>query len=380
MDGLDAMLENGPWFIWNIPFILKKWHPNENLLKEDVSTVLVWVKLYGVPVTAFSDDGLSAIATKLENIIVAMPKITREDHYTCNVRVEYEWKYSSGCLARFLDTFMRNVQRIQVLKTVKKPSQASRGVPFGLKMAFKPQKEYRPVTKNPNTSSSGNEKKGFQRVVKIEVIKGYGTNSLLEQWRDSDLDNDDYDLYDGDMYKNHDLSEHICDDLDITAYSWSDIDERAYEEMNESCLMIFLNPSCLNKALDIDDLQNDNFKLTELNNDYIREIKALLREKRILQQETNKRANREKELELEFDETKGIKTKKEESMIRPKGKLSASFGVDAVEDFKEYTLRDYYCWLKTYCCWYKLKLLDNAADIKLRVPEESAAADVKMKK
>nr|GEZ40349.1 hypothetical protein [Tanacetum cinerariifolium] len=38
-----------------------------------------------------------------------------------------------------------------------------------------------------------------------------------------------------------------------------------------------------------------------------------------------------------------------------------TFGVDAVEDFKEYMLRDYYCWLKTYCCWYKLKLLDNAA-------------------
>nr|GEY87333.1 ribonuclease H-like domain-containing protein [Tanacetum cinerariifolium] len=36
-------------------------------------------------------------------------------------------------------------------------------------------------------------------------------------------------------------------------------------------------------------------------------------------------------------------------------------------------LRDDYCWLKTYCCWYKLKLLDNAADIKLRLLEESAA-------
>nr|GFA27707.1 ribonuclease H-like domain-containing protein [Tanacetum cinerariifolium] len=33
-------------------------------------------------------------------------------------------------------------------------------------------------------------------------------------------------------------------------------------------------------------------------------------------------------------------------------------------------LRDDYCWLKTYCCWYKLKLLDNAADIKLRLLEE----------
>ncbi|GJV36424.1 hypothetical protein Tco_1408901 [Tanacetum coccineum] len=39
--GLDAMLENGPWFIWNNPLILKKWHPDENLLKEDVSNVPV---------------------------------------------------------------------------------------------------------------------------------------------------------------------------------------------------------------------------------------------------------------------------------------------------------------------------------------------------
>ncbi|GJX75717.1 hypothetical protein Tco_0322528 [Tanacetum coccineum] len=49
--------------------------------------------------------------------------------------------------------------------------------------------------------------------------KGYGTNSLLVQWRDSYLDNDDYDLYDDDMYENHDLYDHlqsICDDLDIT--------------------------------------------------------------------------------------------------------------------------------------------------------------------
>nr|GEV72702.1 ribonuclease H-like domain, reverse transcriptase, RNA-dependent DNA polymerase [Tanacetum cinerariifolium] len=42
--------------------------------------------------------------------------------------------------------------------------------------------------------------------------------------------------------------------------------------------------------------------------------------------------------------------------------IGMNFGVDAVEDFKEYMLRDYYCWLKTYCCWYKLKLLDNTAD------------------
>ncbi|GJY28569.1 copia protein [Tanacetum coccineum] len=129
MDGLDAMIENGSWFIRNNPLILKKWHPDENLLKEDVSIVPVWVKLHGVPVTAFNEDGLSAIATKLGtplmldsytsdmcmqswgrssyarvmielragvelkgNIVIAMPGHTRELHYTCNVRVKYEWK------------------------------------------------------------------------------------------------------------------------------------------------------------------------------------------------------------------------------------------------------------------------------------------------
>nr|GEV23198.1 hypothetical protein [Tanacetum cinerariifolium] len=59
------------------------------------------------------------------------------------------------------------------------------------------------------------------------------------------------------------------------------------------------------------------------------------------------------------------------------------FRVDAIEDFKKYTLKDYYCWLKTYCCWccwYKLKLLDNAADSRLRLLEESVDADEKMKK
>ncbi|GKD47628.1 cytokinin dehydrogenase 3-like protein [Tanacetum coccineum] len=372
MDGLDAMLENGPWFIQNNPLILKKLHPDENLLKEDVSIVPVWVKLYGVPVTSFSEDGLSAIATKLgtplmldsytsdmcmqswgrssyarvmielqpdvelkDNIVVAMPKITREGHYTCNVHVEYEWKppRCSFCkvFGHFHEDCLKNTGAGEK-KTVKKPSQTSRGVQVGPKMGFKPQKEYRPIFKKPDASSSGNKKKGVEPTIevsnsnpfdllnsidndvefgtnggttnlvnngatssgssfmnidndgefasntpigeKIDKIerqicdgklrlldndgnplvptgilesdsevkvvfdetanlristsgkdggdKGYDTNSLLEQWRDSYPDNDDYDPYDEDMYENHDLSEHlqsICDDLDITVHS-----------------------------------------------------------------------------------------------------------------------------------------------------------------
>nr|GEV31031.1 hypothetical protein [Tanacetum cinerariifolium] len=156
-----------------------KWHPDENLLKEDVTIVPVWVKLYGVPVTTFSEDGLSAIATKLgtplmlnsyisdmcmqswgsssyarvmielradvklkDNIVVAMLKITREGHYTCNVRVEYEWKPPSL------------VNPLKVFRLVQK-------------MTFKSQKEYRPVIKKPNTSSSGNKKKGVGTTIEV---------------------------------------------------------------------------------------------------------------------------------------------------------------------------------------------------------------------
>ncbi|GKF17998.1 hypothetical protein Tco_0062916, partial [Tanacetum coccineum] len=63
-------------------------------------------------------------------------------------------------------------------------------------------------TSNLRISSSGKEGSN----------KGYGTNSLLKQRRDSYPDNDYYDPYNNDMYENNDLSKHlqsICDDLDI---------------------------------------------------------------------------------------------------------------------------------------------------------------------
>ncbi|GJZ84816.1 hypothetical protein Tco_0650155 [Tanacetum coccineum] len=48
---------------------------------------------------------------------------------------------------------------------------------------------------------------------------GYGTNSLLEQWKES-YENDDYDFdqYDDDMYEGHDISDKIldiCENFDI---------------------------------------------------------------------------------------------------------------------------------------------------------------------
>nr|GEW28410.1 hypothetical protein [Tanacetum cinerariifolium] len=231
MDRLDAMLENGPWSRY--------------------ARVMI---------------ELQADVDLKDNIVVAMPKITREGHYTCNVHVEYKWKppTCSSC---------------KVSGHIHEECPKNTGA------------EYRAVPKKPNISSSGNKKKSVEPTIEVsnsnpfdilnsvdndvefgtkwgitnlvnnlatssgssymnidnneefasntpivEVVfdetanlristsgkdgsdKGYGTNSLLEQWRDSYPDNDDYDPYDDDMYENHDMSEvqSICDDLDIT--------------------------------------------------------------------------------------------------------------------------------------------------------------------
>nr|GEZ14448.1 retrovirus-related Pol polyprotein from transposon TNT 1-94 [Tanacetum cinerariifolium] len=251
-----------------------------------------------------SKDGLSSIATKLDNTVMAMPKIIREGHYTCNVCVEYEWRCSScKVFGHIHKECLKNIG-VGEKKTVKKPSQTSRGVPIGQKIGFKPKKEYRPILKKSTASSSGNKKKGVESTIEVsksnpfdvlnsfdndgkfdtnssntpigekifkmerkickgkhrlldndrnslaltrimesnsevEVVfdetanlrisksgkdgsdKGYGTNKLLEQWRDSYPNNDDYDPYNDDMYENHEMSEHlqsICDDLDITIH------------------------------------------------------------------------------------------------------------------------------------------------------------------
>ncbi|GJT77129.1 zinc knuckle CX2CX4HX4C containing protein [Tanacetum coccineum] len=44
--GLEAVLEGGPWLIRKSPVILKKWSMDTRLLKEELTSILIWVKLH----------------------------------------------------------------------------------------------------------------------------------------------------------------------------------------------------------------------------------------------------------------------------------------------------------------------------------------------
>nr|GEW91022.1 hypothetical protein [Tanacetum cinerariifolium] len=236
---------------------------------------------HGVPFSAFSEDGLSSIATKLgtplmlesytsdmcmqswgrssyarvmvelradvelkDNIVMTMPKITREGHYTCSVRVEYEWKLPSGNKMKSVEPtiVVSNSNSFDVLTLVDNDGEfgTNRGTnnlvnneatssgssfmnidndgeftsntPIGAKIKKIERQigegkhrlldnDGNPLVPTGIVESDSEVKVVFDETANLRIPtcgkygsdKGYGTNSLLQQWRDSYPDNDDYD-------------------------------------------------------------------------------------------------------------------------------------------------------------------------------------------
>ncbi|GJR05399.1 integrase, catalytic region, zinc finger, CCHC-type containing protein [Tanacetum coccineum] len=77
-EGMEKVIENGPWLIRSVPLILNVWTPNAQVKKDEIKVAPVWVKLRHVPVVAYSEIGLSLITTQLGRPIML-------DSYTCNM-------------------------------------------------------------------------------------------------------------------------------------------------------------------------------------------------------------------------------------------------------------------------------------------------------
>ncbi|XP_022003117.1 uncharacterized protein LOC110900537 [Helianthus annuus] len=128
-DGLTKVLEGGPWLIRKVPLFLNIWSPKVSLKKDGVKAIPLWVKLHNVPISVYTDDGLSLLASKLgtpkrldsytadmcvdnwgrssyaramievnadselkDYITLAIPKMDEEGYIMERVKVEYEWK------------------------------------------------------------------------------------------------------------------------------------------------------------------------------------------------------------------------------------------------------------------------------------------------
>ncbi|GJY45976.1 hypothetical protein Tco_0435039 [Tanacetum coccineum] len=121
-----------------------------------------------------------------DNLVMVVPNFEGNGYTKETIRVEYEWKPPHCCTCLIFSHSLNNCPKApkQVVNKMDKCKSGSFGA-----------------------DSEASKSSGV----------GYGTKSLLEQWRETYV-NDDYDPYDDDMYEGQNIPDNIqsiCDNLDI---------------------------------------------------------------------------------------------------------------------------------------------------------------------
>nr|GEV75342.1 myb domain protein 4r1 [Tanacetum cinerariifolium] len=188
MDGLDAMLENSPCEDGLRAIATKL----GTLLMLDSYTSDMCIQSWGRSSYARVMIELHADLELKDNIVVAMPKITRECHYT------------------FITTpIIDKIGKFEDLLTSGQAILVDKAGNHLKKVEFPGEYD-----SEDGVASVDND---MARSMTSERV-GFGTQSLLEQWRDSYGNGDYDDDYDDDMYDGQDLFHElqaICDNLDI---------------------------------------------------------------------------------------------------------------------------------------------------------------------
>ncbi|KAI0530809.1 hypothetical protein KFK09_000357 [Dendrobium nobile] len=61
----DTVWTIGVWFLLGKPFIMQKWHPKFKPIKENFTSVPIWVKIHDLPLASWNSEGISRIASKI---------------------------------------------------------------------------------------------------------------------------------------------------------------------------------------------------------------------------------------------------------------------------------------------------------------------------
>nr|GEV32001.1 transposon Ty3-G Gag-Pol polyprotein [Tanacetum cinerariifolium] len=122
-----------------------------------------------------------------DNIVAVMPKITREGYYTCNIRVEYEWKppWCACCkvIGHVLDECLKNIGA-GATKNLKKTSQTPKGILVGQKMGFKPKQVYERVSKKSIANTCGKKINNSESTKEVSKLNPFEVLTSI----DNDVD------------------------------------------------------------------------------------------------------------------------------------------------------------------------------------------------
>ncbi|GJU87422.1 RNA-directed DNA polymerase, eukaryota, reverse transcriptase zinc-binding domain protein [Tanacetum coccineum] len=137
LQGLNTIIDNGPWIVNNKPMVMQKLDPSVNLDRTEPNTLPLWIKLMNPPLEAWSKKGLSALASRIGSPLI-MDAMTTS---MCNqgigrlgyARVLVEVNANKG-LEDYIDVMYRNGE--QFVKKVRveydwKPPMCSHCIVFG---------------------------------------------------------------------------------------------------------------------------------------------------------------------------------------------------------------------------------------------------------
>ncbi|GJT01521.1 zinc knuckle CX2CX4HX4C containing protein [Tanacetum coccineum] len=74
-EGLQNVIENGPWLVDQKPLFVQRWVAGICLEKLEPSRIPLWVKIFNVPLEAWNKEGISRIASRIGTPII-MDKVT----------------------------------------------------------------------------------------------------------------------------------------------------------------------------------------------------------------------------------------------------------------------------------------------------------------
>ncbi|GJT48008.1 zinc knuckle CX2CX4HX4C containing protein [Tanacetum coccineum] len=183
--GLEDVLDGGPWLIHKSLIILKKWSTDTRLLKEELTRILIWVKVHDVPLQVFEEDGISLIANFIGKPVML-------DSYTCSmckdlwggsktIHVEYEWRPPRCAVCKIFghvhDLFPKkvvnpNVVTLNVVKTFDVPTLTVEKTNYGFQTLGK--KKKKKVRYEPKASTSAPKK------IVTNVDNASNSSSLLK--------------------------------------------------------------------------------------------------------------------------------------------------------------------------------------------------------
>ncbi|GKC30567.1 RNA-directed DNA polymerase, eukaryota, reverse transcriptase zinc-binding domain protein [Tanacetum coccineum] len=80
-DGINTVLELSPWLVNAKPLVVQKWDPDVNIVKSEPKSIPMWIKLYNVPLEAWSKKEISAISSRVGKPLI-MDQVTANMRYS----------------------------------------------------------------------------------------------------------------------------------------------------------------------------------------------------------------------------------------------------------------------------------------------------------